>query len=128
MMDVSSRRAKIASVAFQVPQRCLKNEYFNDLYQQDVATFLREKRTIVQRHFLKSDESTSDLIVPAAQKALERAGIKPEDLQLIIVATDTPDFISPPTSAVIQYRLGAVNAGIFDLNAACAGFVTAMDV
>jgi 3-oxoacyl-[acyl-carrier-protein] synthase III len=125
---VISRRAKIASVAMHVPARRVPNEFFNDLYKQDVGTFLREKRNIRERYFMDSTEATSDLIIPAAKAAMARARVRPEELQLIIIATDTPDFISPPTSALIQHRLGAVNAGVFDLNAACAGFVTALDV
>jgi 3-oxoacyl-[acyl-carrier-protein] synthase-3 len=54
--------------------------------------------------------------------------LKPSDLDLIIVTTDTPDYLSPSTAAVVQYKLGAEKAGTFDLNSACAGFVTAMDV
>jgi 3-oxoacyl-[acyl-carrier-protein] synthase-3 len=77
---------------------------------------------------MDEDQATSDLIVPAARAALEKAGIAAAELDLIIVATDTPDYISPSTAAVVQYKLGAVNAGVFDLNTACAGFVTAMDV
>lgn len=127
-MRVTQRHAKIAGIGMHHPKRLVTNDYFNDLYQQDVGTFLREKRNIRQRYFMADSESTSDLIIPAAARALKRAKVKPEDLQLIIVATDTPDFVSPPTSAVVQYRLGAKNAGIFDVNAACAGFVTALDI
>lgn len=77
---------------------------------------------------MRDDQSTSDLILPAAEKAMASAGISAKDLDLIIVATDTPDYISPPTSSVVQFKLGATRAGIFDLNTACAGFVTACDV
>lgn len=122
------RHAKIASVASCVPERLITNQYFNDLYKQDLDTFLRTKRNIKQRYFMRPDQSTADLIVPAAEKALARAELTAEDLDLIIIATDTPDFISPPTAAVVQHRLGAKNAGIFDLNAACAGFITALSV
>lgn len=119
--------AKIAGMGLCVPPRLITNQYFNELYKQDLDTFLREKRNIHQRYFMREDQATSDLIIPAAEQALKNAGISAQDLQLIIVATDTPDFISPPTAAVIQYRLGATQAGVFDLNAACAGFVTGLD-
>ncbi len=125
---MTQRHAKISSIAMHVPQRLVTNDYFNDHYKQDVGTFLKEKRNIRQRYFMADSESTSDLIVPAAEKALRQAGIRAEALDLIIIATDTPDYISPPTSAVIQHRLGAKNAGVFDVNAACAGFVTALDI
>ncbi|MBD0326894.1 MAG: ketoacyl-ACP synthase III, partial [Pyrinomonadaceae bacterium] len=79
------------------------------------------------RHVCADDESTADLATAAASRALETAGIGPEDLDLIVLATDTPEYISPATSVVVQHRLGAKNAGTFDLNCACAGFVTALD-
>lgn len=122
------RHARIASMALHVPERLVPNSYFNDLYKQDIDTFLRTKRNIKQRYFMREDEATSDLIVPAAQKALAQANLKPEDLDLIIVATDTPDHISPSTASVVHEKLGAKNSGAFDINAACAGFVTAVDL
>jgi len=69
-----------------------------------------------------------DLCIHAANQALDRAKIKPQDLDLIIVATDTPEYLTPSTASVLQYRLQAGHAGTFDLNAACAGFITGLDV
>lgn len=122
------RHGKIVGMGLHVPERCVENSYFNDLYKQDVATFLEQKRNIKRRYFMKPSESTSDLIVPAAEKALKQAGLKATDLNMIIVATDTPDQLSPATSSVVQHRLGAVPAATFDVNAACAGFVTALNI
>jgi len=122
------RKATITGVGHHVPDRKVNNQYFNDLYNKDIDTFLKAKRNIETRYFMADDEATSDLIVPAAQTAMEKASIRAEDLDLIIVATDTPDYISPSTASVVQHKLKATNAGIFDLNSACAGFVTAMDV
>lgn len=79
-----------------------------------------------RRKLKDPNETTSTLCVNAGKRALENAGIKPEDLDMIILATDSPDFISPPTSSKVQFELGAVNAGLFDVNAACAGFTTAL--
>lgn len=59
---------------------------------------------------------------------MERGGVKPEEIDLLIISTDTPEFISPSTASKVQYELGLVNAGTFDINTACAGFVTALDV
>src|SRR5690606_35321809 len=115
-------------VGLFAPDKVVKNDYFNDLYQKDVDTFLRERRNIYSRHYMAEDQATSDLIVPAAERALAAAGLTAKDLDLIIVSTDTPDYISPATAAVVQYKLGAAKAGAFDLNSACAGFVTALDM
>lgn len=122
------RHATITGTGLHVPERVVPNAYFNDLYGQDVDGFLRAQRNIFERRYMADDEATSDLIVPAAQQALDEAGLRPDDLDLIVVATDTPDYVSPSTSAVVQHKLGATNAGVFDLNTACAGFVTALDV
>lgn len=110
------------------PERVVKNAEFNARYDMDVDEFLRENRNIHERHFMAPDQATSDLIVPAAQAALAAAGLAAEDLDLIIVSTDTPDYISPPTASVVQHKLGAQRAGTFDINSACAGFVTALDM
>jgi 3-oxoacyl-[acyl-carrier-protein] synthase III len=119
--------ATIISVAAYAPDRVLDNPYFNNLLQEDVDTWLRENVEIYRRHWCSEGESTADLAEKATITALERAGITAEDLDLIIVSTDTPEFVSPSTAAVLQHRIGAVNAGTFDLNTACAGFVTALD-
>jgi 3-oxoacyl-[acyl-carrier-protein] synthase III len=122
------RHAQIVGVGSYAPETVIKNQYFNDLYKKDIGTFLEEQRNIKQRHWMKKDQSTSDLIIPAAQKALKMANLTASDLDLIIVATDTPDFLSPSTASVVQYKLNASKAGTFDINSACAGFVTACDV
>lgn len=122
------RRATITGTGFYVPGDPIPNSVFNERYGMDVDTFLREKRNIYFRHFMAEDQATSDLIVPAARQALDEAGLAPEDLDLIIISTDTPDYLSPSTASVVQYKLGAKNAGTFDINTACAGFVTALDI
>src|ERR1039457_6558833 len=70
--------------------------------------------------------ATSDVALPAAKLALERARKKPEDVDLIILGTDSPDYITPATSVVLQYKLGAKNAGTFDVGCACASFPTGL--
>lgn len=111
-----------------VPEKVVLNEEFNKMYGKDVDTFLREKRNIFQRRYMDKDQATSDLIVPACEQAMKSAGIKADQVDLIIVSTDTPDYLSPSTAAVVQYKLGAKNSGAFDTNSACAGFVTALDM
>ncbi|WP_224484807.1 3-oxoacyl-ACP synthase III family protein [Robertkochia aurantiaca] len=119
--------AKIISSGMYVPENIVSNQYFNELLGEDVDTWLRENVQIYNRRWCTENESTADLCEKAALNSLENAGMKAEDLDLLIIATDTPEYISPSTSSVVQHRLGAKNAGTFDLNAACAGFVTAME-
>lgn len=122
------RRAGVFGTGMYAPGRAIPNAEFNERYGMDVDAFLRENRNIRERHFMAPDQATSDLVVPAARDALAAAGVAPEDLDLVIVSTDTPDYISPPTASVVQYKLGAKRAGTFDVNSACAGFVTALDM
>ena len=122
------RNAKIISTGYYVPDKVLPNSYFNELLGEDVDTWLVDNLTIRERRWCSENESTADLVAEASKKALQNAGLKAENLDLIIVATDTPEYISPSTASVTQYRLGAKKAGTFDLNTACAGFVTALDV
>lgn len=122
------RNAVILSAGMAVPERVLPNSYFNDLLGEDVDSWLRENVEIYERRWCDENESTADLSVRAAREALSGAGIRASDLDLIIIATDTPEYISPSTASVVQYRLGANKAGTFDINTACAGFVTGLDV
>lgn len=122
------RNARIKSVAMYAPERILKNQYFNDLLGEDVDTWLVDNLTIRERRWCSPEESTADLAVKAAEKVLKQSGISAQDLDLIIVSTDTPEYISPSTASVVQHRLGAKKAGTFDVNTACAGFVTILDM
>lgn len=120
--------ATITGTGLYAPPNLIENEFFNKKYDKDIDTFLRQSRNIQKRHFMSEEQATSDLVIPAAEEAMKKAGVKATELDLIIVATDTPDYLSPSTAAVVQYRMGATRAGTFDLNTACAGFVTALDV
>ncbi|PEN12258.1 3-ketoacyl-ACP synthase [Longibacter salinarum] len=121
------RTASIIGTGLYAPERVVPNEYFNELYGEDVDSFLRERRNIKERRYAAEDQATSDLAAEASRMALEKAGVDATDIDLIVVSTDTPDYLSPSTAAVLQDKLGAVNAATFDLNTACAGFVTALD-
>lgn len=123
-----SRTAFIHGTGFHAPGEPVPNSVFDRRHGEGIDNFLRENRNIHQRYYMSAEQATSDLIVPAARQALEEAGVAETDLDLIIIATDTPDYISPSTAAVCQHKLGAINAGVFDVNTACAGFVTAMDI
>lgn len=122
------RNAAIASVAAYAPEQVISNQYFNELLGEDVNTWLCDNVQIYERRWCRPDESTADLCERAARTALDRAGVSAADIDLIILSTDTPEFISPSTAAVVQHRLGAHKAGTFDINTACAGFVTALDI
>lgn len=122
------RRAVVTGTGLYAPGEPIPNAVFNERYGMDVDAFLRENRNIERRHFMGRDQATSDLVVPAAEEALREAGVAVEEVDLIIIATDTPDYISPSTASVVQHKLGAVNAGTFDVNTACAGFVTVLDM
>ncbi len=123
-----TRNAQIVSSGMYVPERVIPNSFFNELLGEDVDTWLRENLTIKERRWCSDNQSTVDLCVEAAKIILDNAKIKADELDLIIIATDTPEYISPSTASVVQFRLGAIKAGTFDVNTACAGFVTALDI
>ncbi|MBV2168532.1 MAG: ketoacyl-ACP synthase III [Bdellovibrio sp.] len=125
---MKTRAATIVGTGMYAPERVISNQYFNDLYKKDIGKFLVEQRNIHERRWMREDQRTSDLIIPAAEEAMKNAGITAKDLDLIIVSTDTPDYLSPSTASVVAYRMGAVNAGTYDINTACAGFVVGCDI
>ena len=120
-------QARIAGVGSFVPEKVLTNDDLSRMLGEDINEFVSQVIGIKERHICGADESTADLATKAAIRALDAAHVAAEELDLIILATDTPEQLSPATSIVVQQRLGAKNAGTFDLNSACAGFVTALD-
>jgi 3-oxoacyl-[acyl-carrier-protein] synthase-3 len=121
------RNAKIIATGSSVPEKVVPNSFFNEVLGEDVDTWLQTNLTIKERRWMRDDQTTSDLCVIAAQNALDMAGLKPEDINLLIISTDTPDFISPSTASVVQHKMGLVNAATFDINTACSGFVVASE-
>lgn len=119
--------AKIVGTGRYVPEKVLTNADLSRILGEDINEFVTQVLGISERHVCAEDESTADIATHAAREALKDAGVFPEDLDLIVLATDTPEQLSPATSVVVQHRLGAKNAGTFDVNCACAGFVTALD-
>lgn len=119
--------ARIIGTGSYVPGKILTNDDLSRMLGENINEFVSQVIGINERHVCAEDESTADLAVAASLKALAAAGIKPEQLDLIILATDTPEQLSPATSVVVQHRIGAKNAGTFDVNCACSGFVTALD-
>jgi 3-oxoacyl-[acyl-carrier-protein] synthase-3 len=121
------RNIQILGTGSYVPERVVTNAEVDALMGQDTGEWLVANVGIRERRWMAPDQVTSDLILEASKKAIERAGITASDLDLIIVSTDTPDYLSPGTSVVVQDKLGAAKAGCYDINSACAGWVTALD-
>jgi 3-oxoacyl-[acyl-carrier-protein] synthase III len=121
-----ARIAQIVSTARYLPGRTVTNgeltERFTALGRPTVIDRLANSTGILQRFYAPDSWATSDLAVPAAKEALKRAGRKPENVDLIIVGTTSPDYITPDTSVVLQHKLGVKNSGIFDVGCACASF------
>ncbi len=121
------REARITGTGSYVPERVVTNSELSAILGEDIGDFVSNTLGIHERRYCASDESTADLAAAAATRALESAGVSASEIDLLIVATDTPEFISPATAPVVQARIGAWKAGAFDINSACAGFVTALD-
>jgi 3-oxoacyl-[acyl-carrier-protein] synthase-3 len=126
-MSGTLREATITGTGSYVPERIVTNEELSGILGEDIDDFVSNTLGIRERRFCAPDESTADLAANAAQEALDSAGVSASDVDLLIVATDTPEYISPATAPVVQARIGAWKAGAFDINSACAGFVTALD-
>jgi len=122
---MEQRYAKILGTGIYLPEKIVTNEELSARLGYDVSQYLSG---ITLRHVSAPDESASDLAVKAAQDVMKKTGVKPEDLDLVIMTTDSPDYVTPPTSPAIAWKLGAVNAGAFDVNGACADAVIGMSI
>jgi 3-oxoacyl-[acyl-carrier-protein] synthase-3 len=119
--------AKITGVACYVPPRVLTNADLEKMVETS-DTWIRERTGIVERHIVDKGVAASDLATEAAKKLLAQTGTRSEEIELIIVASVTPDMMFPATACLVQDKLGAKNAWGFDLSAACSGFVYALTV
>ena len=119
-------RAAITGLGAYLPERILTNADIEKLVET-TDEWIRTRTGIRERHIAAPEQATSDLALPAAQEALRNAGLTPQDLELIIVATTSPDMIFPSASCYLQAKLGA-SCGAFDLAAACSGFAYALSV
>lgn len=123
----SETRASVKGIGHHVPDKVLDNAYFESIVETS-NDWIIERTGIRERRQTRPEEASSDLAAPAAQKALADAGMAAEDVDLIICATVTPDFLFPSTACVIQDRIGAKNAAAFDLSAGCSGFLYSCNV
>ncbi len=118
-------RARISSLATFVPPRLLTNADLEKMVETS-DEWITQRTGIKQRHIVDPGVATSDLAAEAARKAIERAGLKPTDIDFIVVGTTTPDMFFPSTACLVQDKIGATHAWGYDLSAACSGFTYAL--
>ncbi len=109
-----------------VPERVVPNDTFVTMGLDTSDEWISSRTGIERRRVVEADEATSDMATKAAVQAMAVAGLHAGDIDLIVVATCTPDHVMPATASIVQDRLGMLNAGAMDLNAACSGFVYAL--
>ncbi len=122
-----SIRSRIIGTGSYLPLRVLSNKDLEKMVDTSDA-WIVERTGISERRIASEDEAASDLACHAAEMALNDGGVKPSDIDFIIVATVTPDMLFPSTACLVQNRLGAKRAFAFDLSAACSGFIYALSV
>lgn len=115
-------RSVIAGTGRFLPEKVLTNSDLEKMVDTS-NQWIIERTGIRERHIADDNMCASDLAAPAALAALEKAGVKPEEIDLIIVGTSTPDMMFPSTACFVQAKIGAVNAAAFDILAACSGFI-----
>lgn len=120
------RRSVVAGVGRYLPERIVTNAELAETVDTS-DEWIRERSGITQRHIAAEGEFTSDLATHAARQALKAAGMEPDDIDLIVVATSTPDETFPASATVVQSKLGCTNGSVgFDVQAVCSGFVYAL--
>ena len=117
----------IKGLGYYVPEKIMTNFDFEKIIDT-TDEWIRTRTGIEERRFASDEQATSDLCVEAAKKALEKANMTVDDLDLILVATCTPDYLVQATACLVQNKLGAKNIPCFDLNAACSGFIYGLTV
>lgn len=117
---------KIAGIGAYLPTLVLTNDKISEFVETNDDWII--ERTGIKQRRISEEEETSDMAVNAARLAMKRAEIAPEDLDLIIVATVSPDLAIPSTSCIVQSKIKAEKAACFDINAACSGFVYGLEI
>jgi 3-oxoacyl-[acyl-carrier-protein] synthase III len=121
------RNVKIIGTGSYLPEKVFTNKYLESLFETD-DNWIRKNLGISERRIAGDTQATSDLAFRAGQQAIENAGLQPNDIDLIIVATSTPDRIAPSTACIVQDKLGAYQAVAFDIAAVCSGFLYGLSV
>ena len=124
-----ARYARIVGTGRYLPPEEVPNDVYRERFGkvpglEEFVDKMEASTSILTRWKAPADWATSDLAVEAARRALAKAGRRPGDVDLVILGTDSPDYITPATSVVVQHKLGAKNAGTFDIGCACASFPT----
>ena len=125
--DKSRRTVSIIATGSYVPERILTNQDLERIVDT-TDEWIRTRTGISERRIAAADEATSDMATKAAIAAMDQAGVDAKEIDLIIVATVTPDMFFPATACWVQKKLGAVRAACFDISAACSGFLYAMEI
>ncbi|MGL4533749.1 MAG: beta-ketoacyl-ACP synthase III [Fusobacteriaceae bacterium] len=124
---MKNKSAGIIALGAYVPEKIMTNFDFEKIMDTS-DEWIKSRTGIEERRFAAPEQATSDLAVEAAKKALENGGISAEEIELIIVATCTPDYLLTSSACLVQKKLGAINAAAMDLGAACSGLVYALTV
>jgi len=119
--------SRIAGTGGYLPERIVTNKELEHLVDT-TDDWIRERTGIKRRHVAADGETTSDMALAAAREAIAAAGIENTDIDLIVLATTTPDKVFPSSACMVQRQLGIRNSPAFDVNAACSGFIYAMDI
>jgi len=119
--------ARIAGTGSFLPERVMTNQDLEALVDTS-DQWIRDRTGIAERRVAADGQTTCDLAEQAALSALDAAGLKPSEIDLLIVGTTTPDLVFPSTACLLQHRLGMAECGAFDVNAACSGFLYALSV
>jgi 3-oxoacyl-[acyl-carrier-protein] synthase-3 len=125
--DKSRRTVSIIATGGYLPERILTNRELEQIVDT-TDEWIRTRTGISERRIAAEDEATSDMATKAALAAMSQADIEAKEIDLIIVATVTPDMFFPATACWVQKKLGAVRAACFDISAACSGFLYAMEI
>lgn len=119
--------AHITGWGMTVPEKVLTNDDLSEMVDTN-DEWIRSRTGIRERRIAGEEESSASFAVDAALRALDVANLKPTELDLVIVSSSSPEHIFPSTASLVQDRIGAINAGAFDLSAACTGFIYAIEM
>ena len=119
--------ARIAGIGSFLPEKVVTNKDLEKTMDTS-DEWIQERTGIKRRHIVRAGETTSSIGLEAAKRAMSDAGVGPEDIDLIVVGTCTPDKVFPSTACIIQHQLGVKGSAAFDVNAACSGFIYGLDM